>query len=108
MRSLYHSSSSVGIAEVSIDCNLLRPFLATTNPTCFVYRRMILDTGPGDEIFKTSTAKKTAMPRWNEAFQINVYDAEARHLFRPFIASDLIIFVFRFVVRNHLHPNLQR
>jgi hypothetical protein len=32
--------------------------------------------GPGEEIASTSTIKRTVTPRWNEAFQVNVYDAE--------------------------------
>lgn len=60
-----------------MDCSSdLAPLLAKADPTCFVYRRKILDTGAGDEVFKTGQAKKTNMPKWNEAFQVNVYDAE--------------------------------
>eukprot|EP01129_Flabellula_baltica_P000230 TRINITY_DN10270_c0_g1_i1.p1 TRINITY_DN10270_c0_g1~~TRINITY_DN10270_c0_g1_i1.p1 ORF type:complete len:513 (-),score=152.64 TRINITY_DN10270_c0_g1_i1:90-1628(-) len=48
-----------------------------TNPCAFIMRRNVMDRDPkGDMVFKTSAMKKTNAPRWNEKFQINVYDAE--------------------------------
>jgi len=47
-----------------------------TNPQAFMYRKNVMRPNDLDKLFYTDQKKKTTSPKWDERFQINVYDAE--------------------------------
>jgi hypothetical protein len=97
--------------------------VSKTHPVGFVFRRNVMyRDSKGDYLFKTLPFKKSVSPKWNERFQVNVYDAETEVITIKFASDNKanlkalknnktymgeVTFRLRSAVRDFDRPNLQ-